>query len=379
MKKKCFYILRFLLISIIINSLIYIYSAISNKKKYILILFVESIIIYILRNKKIKQLFFNIFFALLLLIYPILSIFYISNIDQSTNYGWKKTKAVPVVGNILTESIFDPMVIVENSNDYKMYVSYRKKKSIAVCDSNDGINWNKMKICLENDEKSGWENQINRGTVLNKDGKYYMWYTGQKNDVSKIGLATSENGLSFEKYSESPVMEPELYYEKNSVMNPYVLFDYNENIFKMWYAAGEIYEPDCIGYATSEDGINWDKNKEPILTKGENGKLDSCKVGACEVHQLTDGRYIMFYIGYTDVNTARILFALSDDGVNWKRFNTKAIISGTKFGFDGDAVYKPTVYWNEKENKWYLWYNGRLRQNEFIGVATCDKYDFWNE
>ena len=31
----------------------------------------------------------------------------------------------------------------------------------------------------------------------------------------------------------------------------------------MWYSGGEQYEPDAIGYATSKDGIDWTKCRDP--------------------------------------------------------------------------------------------------------------------
>lgn len=42
-------------------------------------------------------------------------------------------------------------------------------------------------------------------------------------------------------------------------MNPYVSYDENEKIFKMWYTAGEKYEPDVLCNATSINGVNWNK------------------------------------------------------------------------------------------------------------------------
>ena len=36
-------------------------------------------------------------------------------------------------------------------------------------------------------------------------------------------------------------------------MNPFVM--YEDGKFKMWYAAGETYEPNVICYAESDDGV----------------------------------------------------------------------------------------------------------------------------
>jgi len=77
----------------------------------------------------------------------------------------------------------------------------------------------------------------------------------------------------------------------------------------------------------------------------------------------------MFYIGYTDINTARILYALSKNEINnWKR-GPKPIVIPTKEKFDNNACYKPSAIFDKNKNRWILWYNGRNYNKEFIGVT----------
>lgn len=293
------------------------------------------------------------------------------NLDINVKSSWKKHEGNPVIGSEATGSVFDPSVIVDEDGLYRMYISWRNKKSIALATSEDGINWSDMQIVLKNDYETGWEDDVNRATVLYKEGMYYMWYTGQARNTSKIGYATSKDGYNFERL-ESPIIVPEEEYEQKSVMNPYVLYDEGERIYKMWYAAGEMYEPDVIAYATSKDGINWIKYKEnPIFKASDNKRaLDSYKVGGCEVHKLSNNEYIMFYIGYTDIHTARILCATSKDGIaEWKRYE-KPIVSPDEGKFDSEACYKPSVIYNQETNEWTVWYNGRTKNREYIGIAS---------
>ena len=170
-------------------------------------------------------------------------------------------------------------------------------------------------------------------------------------------------------------------YEGKSVMNPHVIYDKEEKIFKMWYAAGETFEPDVICFAISKDGINWIKYKNnPIFLPSKNlFSLDSYKVGACDVHKITNKKYLMFYIGYTDINTARIFVAESANGINkWKRSN-KPIIKPTKKKFYNDACYKPSALYDSNNNRWLLWYNGRRKNSEYFGVAFYYKYQLFNK
>lgn len=123
------------------------------------------------------------------------------------------------------------------------------------------------------------------------------------------------------------------------------------------------------------DGISWTKRKSnPIFVCDGNSLCERTRVGGCQVVKTNDMGYLMFYIGYEDIDTARICVARSDDGiVGWERSKHNPLIEPEKNMWDGDACYKPTVLWNEKKYCWMLWYNGRLKNLELIGLAECDK------
>lgn len=291
---------------------------------------------------------------------------------------YEKYKLNPVLGNIKTGPVFDPYIMEDKNGFFRMYVSWRKFGKIAVSLSQDGITWPNLQTVIDNGNSKNWAYNINRATVIHKDGIYKMWYTGQNNQISKIGYATSEDGYNFKKL-DNPVLIPEHSYEKKNVMNPNVIYDKEDKIYKMYYAAGEYYEPDVICYATSKDGIFWEKYKNnPILIPNYNSSsLDSFKIGGCDVHKISANYYLMFYIGYSDINTARIFLAESKDGItNWKR-NKNPLIIPTKNKFDNDACYKPSAIYNTKKKIWMLYYNGRKDKDEYIGlVKLLLKYTF---
>lgn len=139
----------------------------------------------------------------------------------------------------------------------------------------------------------------------------------------------------------------------------------------MWYAAGETYEPNAIGYAESADGVNWKKSRiNPIFCKGD-APFDSARVGGCEVLKQPDGPYIMFYIGYEDIHTARICAATSPDGITrWRRLTSNPLVSPEPGAWDADACYKPSVIFEPEQRRWRLWYNGRSGRAEYVGMAT---------
>ncbi len=142
----------------------------------------------------------------------------------------------------------------------------------------------------------------------------------------------------------------------------------------MWYSAGEQYEPDAIGYATSPDGLAWTKNdSNPIFRTDAKIAWERQKVTACQVEK-RDGWYVMFYIGFRDRDHAQIGIARSRDGItNWQRHQSNPIVRPGENRWDHDACYKPHAIFDGQ--KWLLWYNGRHGSLEQIGLAMHDGED----
>lgn len=284
--------------------------------------------------------------------------------------GWVKSKK-PVMGGPDVGTCFDANVVPWGSAKYNMYFSWRPKRAIALSRSNDGVNWTDFEIALQNDYTSGWEDDLNRACVIYWKGQYHMWYTGQARGYSKIGYAKSDDGIHFTRVQKMPVLVPMYNYEGYSVMLPNVIYDEKRDVLRMWYSCGETYEPNMIAYAESTDGIHWDRSPlNPIFVKGYGDAWDRDRVGGSDIHQLPDGSFIMFYIGYSDIDTARIGAAVSPDGITqWERLKSNPLVEPTKDEFDASACYKPSVWRDEENNRWQLWYNGRNGAPEYIGYA----------
>ena len=124
-----------------------------------------------------------------------------------TNAGWLKDPKNPVLGGDLG-TCFDVSVLKEGDT-YRMWFSWRPKKSIALVESKDGAQWSKPVIVLGPNEKTDWENELNRPVVIKNDDGYQMWYTGQARGRSWIGYATSEDGKTWKRMSDKPVLSAE--------------------------------------------------------------------------------------------------------------------------------------------------------------------------
>jgi len=291
-----------------------------------------------------------------------------------TSAGWEKYPGNPVLGGELG-TCFDVAMLREDGT-YRMWFSWRPKKSVALVESQDGIHWTEPLIVLGPNGATDWEKDINRPAVIKRDGTYHMWYTGQARGHSWIGYATSADGRQWKRASDKPVLSSDQPWEDVAVMCPHVLWDEKQQLYRMWYSAGQQYEPNAIGYATSPDGVYWTKRKDnPIFAADRANNWEQHKVSACQVIPAGDW-HIMFYIGFRDENRAQIGLARSRDGItNWQRHPANPIIFPTEGAWDADACYKPFAIFDSERDRWLLWYNGRKGGVEQIGLVTHSGYD----
>jgi predicted GH43/DUF377 family glycosyl hydrolase len=309
------------------------------------------------------------FLILTLLAACVLSVGHAAEPATETTAGWIKYPKNPVLGGTLG-TCFDISVLKEGDT-YRMWFSWRPKKSIALVESKDGVEWSKPIIVLGPNEKTDWENDLNRPVVIKNGNRYQMWYTGQARERSWIGYAVSQDGKTWKRMSDKPVLSAEKPWEKVAVMCPHVLYDDKENLYRMWYSGGEQYEPNAIGYATSKDGLSWTKHENnPIFRPTPENAWEKERVTACQVVRQGDW-YLMFYIGFRDRDHAQIGVARSRDGIgDWQRHPANPIIRPGQDKWDHDAVYKPYAIFDGK--RWLLWYNGRRGGVEQIGLALHD-------
>ncbi len=294
----------------------------------------------------------------------------------ATRAGWRKVGHEPVLGGKLG-TCFD-VCLLHEGGFYRMWFSWRPKGSIALTESRDGVHWARPRIVLAPRLASGWEDIVNRPSVIRVGDVYHLWYTGQTATASAIGHAVSPDGVRWTRTGREPVFGPRDPWELRSVMCPDVLWDPATASYRMWYSAGHQFEPDAIGYATSRDGITWRRHgTHPVFKADARFVWERHKVTACQV--IRDGAWhLMFYIGFSSDSYAHIGLARSHDGIGgWQRHPLNPIISPSHSdsAWDRDAVYKPFAL--RTAHGWSLWYNGRRGAQEQIGLATHDGRNLW--
>ncbi|MCS7052924.1 MAG: hypothetical protein NZM09_04230, partial [Ignavibacterium sp.] len=159
-----------------------------------------------------------------------------------------------------------PGHIIKDGDVYKMYfVGFSNQNApwyIGLATSVDGINWVKRSTPILY-PGTGWEYQVATCFVIKKDSKYLLYYIGRNYPNYNIGLAVSNDGINFEKYSGNPILTANQNWEVYGVMYPTI---YLENgIYKMVYHdAGN----NGFGYAYSIDGFHWTKDsRNPFFRK----------------------------------------------------------------------------------------------------------------
>lgn len=278
----------------------------------------------------------------------------------------------PIYGDAQTGTLFDVYVTKDDEKRLRMDLSTRADGCVSVAYSADGIRWSAPQTALTPNPESGWEELVNRNCVLRIGGTYKMWYTGQAHGNSYIGYAESADGIHFIRVGSEPVLAPESPWEGESVMNPCVLLE--NGLYRMWYSAGETYEPNVLCYAESADGVHWNKSPlNPIFERNPAKAYEQDRIGGCQILPHKTLGYLLFYIGYRDVHTACICCARSQDGVTaFRRCKQNPLVAPDKGTWDEDSCYKPSALYDADANRWRIWYNGRACSKEYIGTAAAD-------
>ncbi len=324
--------------------------------------------------------------------------------------SWVKYGENPVfVPSTWATSVNKMAVIKEGPDSYKAwYTAYKSGGTIGFnvgyATSTDGLSWTENATPVLSKSSSGeWENfsgAYNRGlyslSVLNDAGTYRMWY-GAGNGTRQIGYATSADGISWTKYNNpgtttapyaesDPVLTNSNAWETGDVYYPSVIKDGSS--FKMYYAAESDDGKIRICYATSSDGIAWDKptlnlinydgsdNNNIVLEPSASG-FDKMRVSHPHVIKIKDGSvYRMWYGGYEGVvegvNTWSIGYATSDDGIVWTKSLDNPMLAASQAWETAATNRENQAPWVIRDGDTYkMWYFGTGSPAWSFGYATA--------
>lgn len=225
-----------------------------------------------------------------------------------------------------------------------------------------------------------------------RNDEFYMWYSGTSYNMNgkDIGFATSKDGMTWSKYHGNPVLRDGGfgYWDYERINAPSVIYDKHEGIWKMWYAGFAAYIGGFwIGYATSEDGIHWEKyqgtdNPGLVFISSDYAEnFDGYSVLSPEVLEMNSqyGKYHMWYAGNGGaLSSNQIGVAFSDDGIHWRRYpNDESPLPvlpiGAPDAWDAGGTVSPSII--KDGNTLHMWYQGSNADLSITGIGHAVSTD----
>ena len=209
--------------------------------------------------------------------------------------------------------------------------------------------------------------------LINSGGKKYLYFIGwNRRSTVRMGLITGlaiseDKGKTFQRLSRVPILERSDLEPYNILTGPSIIVENDE--WKMWYVScvGWVHEdlPKYnIKYATSTDGIKWERDGTVAI---DFKSLDEHALARPSVLK-ENGIYKMWY-SYKGTNY-RIGYAESEDGINWDRQDEKVTINVSERGSDDSEMIGITHVFHHNEKK-FMVYNGNNYGIDGVMLAEC--------
>jgi hypothetical protein len=211
--------------------------------------------------------------------------------------------------------------------------------------------------------------------ALTRGEDTWLYYIGWNRGVSvpfrnAVGLAVLGPDGTLHRYAAGPIID-------RSPVDPCfvgsVCVRPEGDLWRNWYMSCVAWEERADGlrhryhlkYATSRDGINWERDGTVCIDF-----RDDTEVAICQASVHRDGPlYRMWYCYRGD--QYRIGYAESADGRRWDRQDHRAGIDVTPGDWDGQMVCYPSVF--DAGGSRYMIYNGDGYGATGIGLAVLEQ------
>ncbi|MFQ5576135.1 MAG: FG-GAP-like repeat-containing protein, partial [Anaerolineae bacterium] len=226
--------------------------------------------------------------------------------------------------------------VINDGGTYKMWFDGRnlfRETKIGLATSPDGIAWTKYSgnpVLTGTTAAASDYNEEHAPFVLKDGATYKMWYEWSDGNSRNLAYATSSDGITWSEYAGNPVLQPGPDgYDQDDAAHGSLLKE--GNVYKLWYHAIGDQGP-IIAYATSGDGIAWAKQGPALLPNP--GSWDDSALWGPSVLNL-NGVYWMWYSGADANGPAGIGVVTSTNGISWTRFLGGPVLTETG-AFIGD-------------------------------------------
>ena len=198
-----------------------------------------------------------------------------------------------------------------------------------------------------------WDSNIReRGYIIRDDNMYHMWYTGYRrgdeDDTLKVGYATSADGIAWNRYEGNPIFSGSWTEDMMilKVDSTYYMFAEGRN--------------DIAHMLTSWDKINWEDHGPIDIRKVDGDPISEGPYGTPTAWR-ENGVWYLFY----ERNDEGIWLATSEDLDIWKNIQDEPVISKgpelyDKYGLAVNQIIKYgdwyyAYYHGTNEEDWSEW------------------------
>ena len=297
---------------------------------------------------------------------------------------WEKLGQVysPTIEDGYTHAMFPVVDVIDDSQGkIRIYYTHRDETNFGFPSYMDAILsggkfsslYNHNKPLIEKPAVGHFDDSgVNVTSIVKVDGKKRFYYYGWNLGVTvpfrnSIGVAEEiEGGADLVRMYPGPILDRSKEFP-HFCATPSVLKD--GDVFKMWFAFGDPWlmvdgKPAVachIGYAESENGIDWRREKTPAVA---NKDTDHVVSTPCVIKE--NGVYKIWY-SYRG-KKYRIGYAESNDGRTFTRLDEEVGIGVSKEGWDSEMVCYPCVF--DLQGSRYMIYCGNEYGRSGFGLAV---------
>ena len=218
---------------------------------------------------------------------------------------------------------------------------------------------------------TGWESAgtFNPAVAI-RGGKIIMLYRAQdKSGTSRPGYAESNDGIQFSRRTD-PVLSPSEPYEKDGGVEDPRLVQFNDIYYLTYTGYNKADAQLCL--ATSKDLIHWERKGVIVPANKGNWNVKWTKSGAI-VPEKIDGKYWMYFLGTSADRKDQAGLASSTDLLHWTEATTTPVLPVRPGKFDA-RVAEPGPSPIVTSNGIVLIYNGADDKLVYrTGIAVFDR------
>jgi len=243
--------------------------------------------------------------------------------------------------------------------------------TLGVATSEDGLTWTKQagSPLGPTGETGSWRRYATNSPMLVQVGiDWRVYFTGRSDETGNlnIGMAVTDGPAVEGLYPENPVFQwsdSEVDWAGTAVAHPSIIH-HPDGHLELWYSTGY----HRIGYAYSLDGVEWTRHCKNPVFEGRGSGWEQGSVKSAEV-VYSDGWYMMTYTGGPR-GDFMLGWAMSRDGLNWTRTPTPVLAPPTTPGtWESSSVLGGSLVVDGETLRMY--YSGTGVSGSAIGLATA--------